>query len=361
MSAADLSQESQAVVRLIGQPANLHAIPADVLVRTIAGLQQLVYIVASDAEHRSFSQRFRVSSDIVRDYKLVCLVPSAGSYAMPVRLERPRQLKFVETKPILEKVHALMTCVSEGNLDAVHTVLTDNTFAKRALDEIRKLLPNADDSWKIGFSTNNGHQKAEVVLAKEAVKQIDDWLMVQFAPEAVITITGELIRIDFDAHKVDLRYPRTRKVIECIYSDDLEDVMIENRRDYIQVTGEFTVDADGNPTKLTRVSRIEPLDLEPIILSVVTFNKRRFFFKEPLWLEPELEKEDKQLIEVEYAALGLNAFARTREELIDEVCEQIAFLWDAYAQADDSKLTPEAQQLKEALLKSVSVERQDAS
>ena len=116
------------------------------------------------------------------------------------------------------------------------------------------------------------------------------------------------------------------------------------------------MDSAGVPIKLTDVIRIEPLDLSPIILSGVFHNKRRFRFKRIFKFGLELEEDCKQLLIVDNAELGLNVFARTREQLIDEIGEQVAFLWDAYARCDDEKLTPEAQKLKQSVLNAVEVD-----
>ncbi len=358
MSQQDQELKTMAVVRLIGQAPDSHAIPADVLIRTLYGLQRLVYLVASDSENKKLGQRFRVADSIERQYKLVCKLPQPGSFAVPLTLERddPQQLNIlsdISYVNVFQKVEDLFQAIQTGAKDGISNIFSDRTFAKRALIEVRKLLPNADDSWKLGFTYEETPEPSEVMLTKESVKHIDDWLTQESPSESVITITGELIKIDFDERKLYLRYPPSRQVIECIYSDEMEDTMIENRRQYVQVTGEFTVDADGNPIKLTDVTRIEPLDLSPIVLREVTYKKRMFLFTEPLQFAPQLDEEGKQLLVIDKPDLGLNVFARTREELVEEISEQVAFLWDEFALAEEDSLTPEAQKLRNAILKAV--------
>lgn len=354
MSHQEPQHEALAVVRLSGPAADSNGIPAEVLVRTLSGMQQLVYLVASDSVNRKLGQRFRVSDDIEQGYRLICKLPQAGSYSVPLALEG-RNLQLTILPPdyatVFDRIEAFFTSVVSGQINSVNSHFSDQAFAKRALVELRKFLPKADDSWRFGFGKPQA--KSEIVLTKDTVKQIDQYLREDLPLESITTITGELIKIDFDERMVYLRYPPTRQQIECIYSNELEDVMIENRRQYIQVTGQFTVDSNGNPIRLTDVTRIEPLDLSPIVLHEVSFNDRNFRFRRPLQLTPELEPEGKQLLTVENPQLGINVFAYSREALLEEISEQIAFLWDDYALSEDDSLTPEAIALKYAVLELV--------
>jgi hypothetical protein len=47
--------------------------------------------------------------------------------------------------------------------------------------------------------------------------------------------------------------------------------------------------------------------------------------------------------------------------LVDEVREELAFLWEEYARADLSTLSPAAQRLREVLIQSFEEEAGDAS
>jgi hypothetical protein len=68
-----------------------------------------------------------------------------------------------------------------------------------------------------------------------------------------------------------------------------------------------------------------------------------------LELTPDLD-ETQQLYCLDYPVLGINVYAYTRDQLDLELREQIAFLWDSYAMADDAELTESALRLKRNLL-----------
>jgi hypothetical protein len=347
-----MDDDTRAVMRL-SDANEENVVPADVLARTLSALQQLVYIVASDEEHRTMEHRFRLTSEIEEGYKLLCSIPKAGSYAVPLMLAPLpfKQLKVGE-EPIFSRVHELLQNLAVGDMQSAERTFKDRGLAKRSLQEVRRLLPKSDDSWFFGFQS--GSKATEVKLRKESIRRIDHYLTRKAVPEeSITTITGELVAIAFDERKLSLRYPPTSQEIECIYEEDAEDEMLENRRQFVQVTGKFTLDKDGHPTKLTECTLIEPLDLSPIILNDVTYEERRFRFGTKKIFEVRQEPEEKQYLIVEDPKLEMLVYGRTRDDLIDEIGAHIGHLWIEYAQCDDEELTPQAVVLKLTLLNTV--------
>jgi hypothetical protein len=344
---AMLASES-AEMRLSGAATEQNSVPSDVLVRTLASFQQLVYIMASDEEHKTVDKRFRIASDIEQNYKLMCEIPKAGSYSVPLTLPAP-QLAIPGLPDIFDRVYDFLSAVAEGDMAKVERSFKDSGFVKRGLQEAKRLLPSADDSWIFGFKSKN--KTTEIKLGKNSVKPIEDYLTRKNTPtESVTTITGELVKIDFDERKVFLRYPPTAQEIQCIYSDDLEDEMLENRRQYIQVTGKFTLNASNEPIKLTDVTLIEPLDLSVMRLSEVSHGGKKYRFKPSLQVTPELEPDEKQHLIVTHPGFDLLVYGRTREELVAEIAFQAKILWQEYALCPDEELAPEAKVLKDYVL-----------
>ncbi len=191
--------------------------------------------------------------------------------------------------------------------------------------------------------------KIEEHINNVDLTQNDEWLTQDTPEDAVMTVTGELIRIDFDKRIVVLRYPPTHQEIECIYLEELEDSMIENRRQKIQVTGQFTLDADGHPIKSTNVTRVEPVDLSPIPIREILWHNKKLRFKTLFLLTPQMDVDTEQLYVVEEPEIGLHVFSYTREDLIHEINEQLAMLWEEYVVTTD-ELATDARTLQAKLL-----------
>lgn len=348
--------QPDAMIRLVNPVGDKSAVPADVLVRTVEGMQQLVYLLAADADDRTLDKRFRPSEAIQAKFKLMCLVPEVGSYALPVALTTEGMLFNLDSMSIFRKLDVLFECISKDNLDSLKDAFIDSAFKKRALVECRKLLPKAGETWQIGFQNLSGakEDRAERFIGSQHHRQIDKWLEMFTQAESVMTVTGELIAIEFDVNKVSIRYPVNKQIIDCFYDAEIEDEMIDSRRRFVQVTGTFTLDRDFNPIKLVNCTRIEPVDLSPLELSVVNYDGHTYRFKQAHELSIELDEETNQLFCVGKNNFGLIAYATTRDELVEEIAIQIHFLWQEYARCDSALLTPEARELQFGLLQIMS-------
>lgn len=345
--------EVQATVRLMQEASGTPAVPLEILVRVLSGLQQVIYLAAIAQEHRTIGLRFRPSQEIQQRYRLSCQVPRSGSYVMPVSLgaDDVQTSLLTNYAALLQQVENLFSALQMGNFDALVDIFPDAQVRGRILREIRKSLPKLGEGWQLGFQQSD---RPEVVVMPERVMPFIDRALDQDVPEdTIMTVTGELIRIDFDRRTLVLRYPPTRREIECVYVDELEETLIENRRSLIQATGQFTLDEDDNPIKLTDVTRLEPVDLSPISLKVIHWQHREFHCTPALLLQPILDEESQQLYVVEVPDLTLHAYAQTREHLLQEISDQIAFLWDTYVEAPAHTLAADALQLREQLLASI--------
>jgi len=182
-----------------------------------------------------------------------------------------------------------------------------------------------------------GTENGDVVPAEE-----------QAQPQVV---TGYLTNINLTNRIITIFYPPTKLEMDCVYDNAVEDLLIENRRDLIQVTGLMVLDDAGTPKKITNANDIQELDLSPLLIDTVKVGNMVLKAKQTLTLEPATD-ETKQLICVTHAELGIDAFARTRDTLVRELNEQIGMLWQEYALARDEALEGMAIKMKQALLAS---------
>ena len=118
--------------------------------------------------------------------------------------------------------------------------------------------------------------------------------------------------------------------------------MIDKRQFEIKFEGRF---ADGQMLPIAPLTQV----LSPFYVQHIEYGDRKFEFIKPLELTPELD-EVTQLHCIVQPELGIDVYAYTRDQLDLELREQIAFLWDTYAMADDAELTDAAVAVKQNLL-----------
>ena len=336
--------DGEAELAIDGSETQHHTVSVDVLVRAIGSLQQVVYLLAAEEERVSIGQRFALSESFRKRYALRCGVPRESSYALPL-LVGPERPLFAPTAHPLNRALDLFVLAAEGAWEQVGKLVPDPKYLPRVLAELQAMLPRPGDGWKIRLDI--GERRA--VLDSMAYRTLRRFLAPEETQDTVMTVTGELIRIDFASRQIVIRYPPTGRMIVCHCEPAVLETILQDWQRPVQVTGRYFLDRRGHPTRLTDVSRIEPIDLSPMVFDAIEWGDRRLELESPLTLEPTMDDESGQLYRLEDSGLGIDVFAQTREQLADELAEQIVFQWDTYAQEDPKKLTPAARRLRAAL------------
>lgn len=331
-----------ALLKVEGGEADHHEIRAESLVAVLSGLQRLAYLLAMSESRQELGERLKPSRAMRQQYALRCGIPGPGSYALPLDVGSPDLISG--GRDSLGRIQDIWTALSEHDNDALNRLLPV-ALMQRALREIQKFLPKDPEGLRFSLSTRSSPEPA--VLTWRVSRFISERLAPTLSEDAIMTVTGELLRIDFAARQVAILYPPTRREIVCTYLPEIEDSIIESRKEPIQVTGRFVLDEEGSPSKLMDVSRIEPVDFSPMVVTELEALPVRM--KTPLVLVPVLDEESQQYLCVADSDLGLDAFALTRDHLFDEVQEQLCMLWREYALASDEELDDAARLLKARL------------
>jgi hypothetical protein len=108
-------------------------------------------------------------------------------------------------------------------------------------------------------------------------------------------------------------------------------------------------DAESNPIRAAGPTQIEPVDLSPMTFERVEWHGRQLAMTPPLEIQPTLDEDSGQLYVLTDEELDIHVFAPTREQAVDELAEQLLFLWDAYARETPERLTAKARQLGQNL------------
>jgi hypothetical protein len=149
--------------------------------------------------------------------------------------------------------------------------------------------------------------------------------------------------MDFAQHTFKLYFPPTRSIIDCNYSIDDEEVLVDSRMDWVQVRGTAIVNNDGHPKQMVNVDGIKDVDLEPVHITTIPLPDGKYLHLEkPLLIIPTLSEEDFQFLAVSHEASGITAYGQTREELMDAIRSDVATIWYNYANptrslADDAQ------------------------
>jgi len=344
---------SRLVLHIEGSAQDPHAVSAAVLVQIVRNAQGAVELLGCAVEGKEFRQRVKIPQQISRKYQLVCHVPHDGSYALPMSLGDPSSDLIAPEAigKVWSDFTQLLQGVSERSFDKVRDVLQDGLLRRRVLEYIKGMAPAAGTGWQLKINTDAGAQFA--VLDEETQSFLHRAIAPPEDREDERTLIGELKSIDFTQRQFHIIYPPTRRELKCSYDEAIEDMLYENRRSLIQVTGRVVLDENDQPKEIHSVSDIQDLDLSPFAVDEVRLDlpggTRTLRARHALVLEPEMG-EGKQHMHLRHDGLGIDVFAPTREQLATELHEQLSMLWHEYASAPDEELEDTAIALKHALL-----------
>lgn len=331
-----------------GEPAGDDVVPAAVLVQILQSAQQAFELIGIHVEGRSIRERARVSARTSERFRLICQLPRRGCYAVPVTVGAGSSdlIHAQLAERAVEIFQRLMQRVSARDASDLASVLPDERIRRRVLEVTKGMVPRAGSRWTVAIEDAAGVRFA--TLDQAALPFLTEALVPVEQREAAKVVTGELKNIDFIERKLTIIYPPTGRVLECIYDEELEDLLYDCRRELIQVTGRVVLDDRDEPRQIIDVSDIRDLDLSPLEIDSIAQPRLRLAAAPSLVLQVHTD-EMKQLLCVEDASLGISAFAPTRADLLSEVQDQLAMLWTEYALAADSELDEPARQLKQAL------------
>ncbi len=332
-------------------PGDTNEVPAELLAQTLVGFQQLVCLCALQVEGYAVRQRVRIPDQVRDRFVLACRPPKPGSFLVEARIMQrtPDVVSASRVPEVVKKLRDFSTAASAGDTNAVNDLVPDSRLRRKMLSCLGGLAPPTGSGYRFGFSNGVG---GEVVLSEDVSRKVETLIRPVDDTEAVRTVTGKLDAISFSEHKLTLFYAPKSRLLDCIYDDDLEPMLFENRRDLIQVTGRVLMDEEQHPKKIVEVEAIEDLDLTSFAISEVNWGSGILRFHEALAIKPSLD-ESEQLLQVEYPDLGIDAFAPTRTELYEEILDQIRMLWIEYAEETDENLSAPALNLKHRLTQAI--------
>ena len=325
----------------------VQTVPAAVLVQILQCAQQAFELIGLHVEGRSIIARARVPATTSQRFRLVCQVPQAGCYALPVTIGASGELFSAgEADRAFVIFRELMSRISRRSDDGLAATLPDERVRRKVLEAMRAMAPPAGAKWTFNLRDGQGQVFADIDQHTSAFVQS---LLLPVVPrEDSRVLTGELKRIDFKERTLTIIYLPTKRELICNYGESLEDLLYEKRRELIQVTGRVLLDEAGQPRQLIDVSDIRDVDLTPFELSSLEYGSIRLRAQPALKLDLVTD-DSQQLLCVENEALGIHAFAATRDAFLIEVEEQVTMLWREFAMADDAELDRPALALKTTL------------
>jgi|LSQX01.2.fsa_nt_gb hypothetical protein len=321
-------------------------VPLSLLSVIFSGLQETVYFIATAESGFEWRPRMRVSIDIQEAYQLMRVGEHSSVYTVEVAFAEPIQARLPlepdESDMVLDKYFSLLDALSDSNNERVFALLPDIYWRRRILHSVQTYCPKKEDQWYL--TVNREATGREVKVSARSRARIGELLSRPSVEET--TVSGELLRVHLDEHKIGIHHETAKRLLDCYYSPDLEDFIVENLKGIVHVTGRVELDSDGLPHRIVDVTDIRALDLSPLVLKTIETPKETLILGERQVIEPSFEDDH---VVFKLPDLNIVATGETRDDAIEKLCSDFAWLWKEYVLAPPEGLSQDAKDLAEHL------------
>jgi hypothetical protein len=321
-------------------------VPLSLLAAVFSGLQDTVYFIATAVSGCELRPRMRVPVNIHETYRLMRVAEYNSAYTLEVVFEEPMQARLPlepdERNIVLDKYMSLLDALSDADNQRVFALFPDASWRKRILYSVENHCPKKEDPWYLTFRREV--TGCEVQLSAKSRVHIGELLTRRSLED--ITVSGELLRIHLDEHKIGIFYQPAKRLLDCYYNPELEDFIVKNLKGIVHITGKVELDSDGLPHKIVDVSDIRALDLSPLVLKSIEAPEGSLILKERQVIEPLFEDDH---VVLEIPDLNIVAGGETRDDAVEKLYSDFIWLWNEYALAPPEGLSQDARDLAEYL------------
>jgi len=328
-----------------------NVIPADYLSTAIKAAQEALRLAGLVVENLDNRQRARIPAEVAARYTLRCQAPRAGSYALAAVVGS--EDLAVDLAPIEQAADLFANALAYADGHEVDPFTQMGFVVRRAFFQaVDQVIPPLGRGWDLEVTLPDDRV---MNLNDDSHRRIEERRRHFDQPDRETetrTLTGELTKIDFNDRLLTFFYPVDNRELVCTYTDDEEVRLLESRRDQIHVTGRVVLDAQGKPSRVSQVDKIERLDLSAIQVSRLEVDGHVLRARVPVVLDVIQEEEaEQQWLTVGPNDLGLQTVAATRAQLVDAVRDELRLLWSEFSHEQNDVLTPSAIALKNSLLR----------
>ena len=328
-----------------GEGTDAHVLPAPVLIESIAQIQRIVLLLAKMHRGEPLGQRTSFSRTLRDEFALLCHLPEAGSYAVPVEIgQQSESAPSPDIAEVCDLFHQVTSLVGGGDAFEAQEIVAEPRYLTLLTDAYRKAQPSPQTGVSLSIED---HQHRRILDGRRPLQALDD--QSPSPPDAPIenTVSGLLVGMDF--HKRNVRLMRLDgKVITIGYDNDAEQPLLEHRRGWVSLNGEVHYDDSRKPISVQHARDFVMLDEGEIELKELSLDDALYRATPPLRFHISYDAEDR-LYDLN-GDFEITLSANSRPELLRELHEVLTMLWIDYAQEEPERLSPKARDLRTELL-----------
>lgn len=325
-----------------------HTVPAQVMVRALENIQQIIYLLAMQERRSVIGQRARVPREIEKTFAIICKVPEEGGYVLPQEIGDFSADFFCddEIKSVAHSFQGVSKAIESEDAATIRKIVPEHFYRSAILKRYKAAQPPK----RSGLILYIEDYKSQRILGGsdvlDKIERIESAGKFHEFGETLGYLTGTLVKMDFVQKSLSLKL-LSGNTVQAIYEDDFEPKLLENARSLIQIHGNIQYNEKNDPILIYDVDDVTEFDSSPITIKQFEVAGKQISVVPPLTFEIDLDENSEMLSAS--SEFDILVCAETRSSLEDEIDESLRMLWIEYAQEDDDILSPKAIELAKAI------------
>lgn len=324
------------------------AVPITVVAAKLQALQNLLFHAAAAVTHDHANRR----GLWFNKYRAVAELTFSTSHHSDLVIEAELvhdpvfSSEYSIGKQAVDLVFRFGSAMESGSGgDNINISRDDRNYLIRALEG---LTPNYTDQYEVVLENCNAENHPKLTFTPQSRVRLRRLVAGSAQmPVEEATLVGELIKIHVDSGEDKITLRSGSREIDCFYPDSLRDQVANLLAgSIVEVTGRATLDDRGEVRKLSEVSDVDTVSMEPLRISRFECAGRRYQLASPV------------MVSVAYSdglwvytnePLNLWGYAERREDALRDLHESFDYLYREIAEEADESLDDVAKKLKQKL------------
>ena len=328
-----------------GPKTDGHTLPAEILVNSIQHVQRIVHLLAKEHRGEPPGKRLRVSADIKERFALVCKLPVAGGYGLPVAIGEPATgvVPDDEVLAVSERFQMVSRSLARDR-HAFDELMPDARYGDLVLDAFKGTQPPPHLGMELTIEDGQGNP----ILRHSHLQEVSGPPPETATPSPVERgrVVGKLLRMAFATKSIELEY-RGERTLKATYADQAEAALLRHPRGLIQIRGNIRYDAAGEPVSIADIDQVADVDESPMEVKEFIYGNVRYVPTTPLHFDVAFDRAD-ALYDLQ-GPFDVMLSADSREDLADALRAELNLLFEDYAEGDPARLSPGAKKLRDQI------------
>ena len=164
-------QDDELQLSLAGPEVSNGLAPYDAIYGRVDNIEKLIHRTAERKLGRQFRERGKLAKEVRDNYRMMVSVPREGSFAVTLKfgsLVQPAPHSALDATSVMDELMQLIELINSWRDDAIQNIIPDQAYLRNFFDLAKKIAPDGDSIWQVGFTAIRNGSEHSVALTRPA-------------------------------------------------------------------------------------------------------------------------------------------------------------------------------------------------